>query len=170
MTQGTQSCSDNLEGEGRQQGWSRGFRMKGTHVYLWSIHTDVHQKPSESRGLRLLSHSTRSDSLRPHGLQPAMGILQARILEWVAIPSSRASSPGSNPRVWLWYSDSLILTGLFTNTPFHLLLNDHLLLIPLDSRPCWTSQEDFFFSPQEDILMLSSLPYWNLSPLICQEL
>ena len=153
MTQDTQSCSDNLEGEGRQQGRSRGFRMKGTHVYLWSIHTDVHQKPSES-----------------HGLQPAMGILQARILEWVAIPSSRASSPGSNPRVWLWYSDSLILTGLFTNTPFHLLLNDHLLLIPLDSRPCWTSQEDFFFPPQEDILMLSSLPYWNLSPLICQEL
>ena len=37
-----------------------------------------------------------SDCLRPHGLQPTRssvhGILQARILEWVAIPSSRGSS------------------------------------------------------------------------------
>ena len=30
-----------------------------------------------------------SDSLRPHGLH---GILQARILEWVAVPFSRGSS------------------------------------------------------------------------------
>ena len=40
-----------------------------------------------------------SDSLRPHGLQPPgssiHGIFQARIPEWVAIPSSRgSSSPG----------------------------------------------------------------------------
>ena len=36
------------------------------------------------------------DSVRPHGLYPAgssvYGILQARILEWVAMPSSRGSS------------------------------------------------------------------------------
>jgi len=32
-----------------------------------------------------------SDSLRPHGLY-SHGILQARILEWVAFPFSRASS------------------------------------------------------------------------------
>jgi len=32
-----------------------------------------------------------SDSLRPHGLY-GHGILQARILEWVAFPFSRASS------------------------------------------------------------------------------
>ena len=25
----------------------RVFRMKGTHVYLWPIHTDVWQKPSQ---------------------------------------------------------------------------------------------------------------------------
>ena len=36
-----------------------------------------------------------TDSLRPHVAQQApqsMGILQARILEWVAMPSSRGSS------------------------------------------------------------------------------
>ena len=45
---------------------------------------------------RELGHSVVSDSLPPHGLQPARllvhGILQARILEWVAILCSRGSS------------------------------------------------------------------------------
>ena len=47
------------------------------------------------------SHSVVSDSLRPHGL--IHGILQARILKWVAVPFSRGSSQprdqtqGSNP-------------------------------------------------------------------------
>ena len=40
--------------------------------------------------------SIMSNSLRPHGLEPpgssVCGILQARILEWVAIPSSRGPS------------------------------------------------------------------------------
>ena len=44
----------------------------------------------------VLSHSVMSDSLQPHGLQPPVflwpDILQARILEWVAISSSRGSS------------------------------------------------------------------------------
>ena len=44
-----------------------------------------------------LSRSVMSDCLRPHGLQPtsllwSRGILQARILEWVAMPSSNVSS------------------------------------------------------------------------------
>ena len=43
-----------------------------------------------------LSHSVVSDSLWPHGLQSTrssvLGIFQARILEWVAISSSRGSS------------------------------------------------------------------------------
>ena len=43
------------------------------------------------------SRSVLPESLRPHGLQPARlsvhGILQARRLEWVAMPSSRGSSP-----------------------------------------------------------------------------
>ena len=44
----------------------------------------------------VLSRSVVSDSLRPHGVQAqaplSMRILQARILEWVAMPSSRGSS------------------------------------------------------------------------------
>ena len=41
----------------------------------------------------LVSPSVVPDSLRPHRLcQPGSSILQARILEWVAIPFSRGSS------------------------------------------------------------------------------
>ena len=40
--------------------------------------------------------SIMANSLRPYGLEPPMlsvhGILQARILEWVAVPSSRGPS------------------------------------------------------------------------------
>ena len=35
---------DNLEGRG---GEVEGFRREGTRVYLWPIHTDVWQKPSQ---------------------------------------------------------------------------------------------------------------------------
>ena len=47
--------------------------------------------------LCVLSHSVVSDSLWFHGLEPArflsvQGILQTRILEWMAMPSSRGSS------------------------------------------------------------------------------
>ena len=46
--------------------------------------------------IKSVSRSVVSDSLRPHGLSPpgssVHGILQARILEWVAIPFSRGSS------------------------------------------------------------------------------
>ena len=61
----------------------------------------------------VLGHSAVSDSLRPHGLQPTRlsvhGILQARILEWVAMPSSRGSS---QPRDWIQVSH--IVGGFFT--------------------------------------------------------
>ena len=44
----------------------------------------------------VLSRSVASNSTRPHGLQPAgspvHGILQARILEWVAMSSSKGPS------------------------------------------------------------------------------
>ena len=47
----------------------------------------------------LLSHSVVPDSLQPHGLSPpgssVHGILQARILEWVAMPD--LPSPGIEP-------------------------------------------------------------------------
>ena len=44
----------------------------------------------------MLGRLAVSDSLQPHGLQPtrpphSTGILQARILEWVALPSSKGS-------------------------------------------------------------------------------
>ena len=44
----------------------------------------------------MLGRLVVSDSLQPHGLQPtrpphSTGILQARILEWVALPSSKGS-------------------------------------------------------------------------------
>ena len=51
-----------------------------------------------------LSHSVMSDSSQPVGLSPAKLIcwtLQARILEWVAMPSSRESS---RPRDWTFVS------------------------------------------------------------------
>ena len=47
----------------------------------------------------MLSHSVVSDSATPWTVDPhalAVGILQARILEWVAMPSSEGSS---QPRV-----------------------------------------------------------------------
>ena len=50
---------------------------------------------------RSVSRSVMSDSLRPHGLyrpgSSVHGILQARILEWLAIPFTRESS---QPRHW----------------------------------------------------------------------
>ena len=51
-----------------------------------------------------------SDSLRPHGLLTVQGILQARILEWVAFPFSRGSSqPRDQTQV------SHIAGGFFTS-------------------------------------------------------
>ena len=58
-----------------------------------------------------------SDSLRPHGLylpgSSVHGILQARILEWVAVASSRESSqPRDQMRVSCRQADSLPLSCL----------------------------------------------------------
>ena len=53
--------------------------------------------------------SVESDSLRPHG--PSVhGILQARILEWVAFPLSSGSSQSRNQT-----GVSCIAGGFFTN-------------------------------------------------------
>ena len=53
-------------------------------------------------GSESVSHSVVSDSLRPYGLYVVHhGILQARILEWVAIPFSGESS---RPRDQTWVS------------------------------------------------------------------
>ena len=55
-----------------------------TRSWILSIFFCIHKYGSESR-------SVVSDSLQPHGLT-VHGILQARILEWVAFPFSRGSS------------------------------------------------------------------------------
>ena len=47
-----------------------------------------------------------SDSLQPHGTV-SMGILQARILQWVAMPSSRGSSQPRDQSLLLLQADSL---------------------------------------------------------------
>ena len=44
-----------------------------------------------SMSVNCISHSVMSDSLQPHGQPHVHGILQARILGWVAMPSSRGS-------------------------------------------------------------------------------
>ena len=53
-------------------------------IWLWFICKNQGDKWSEN-------HSVMSDSLWPHGLY-SHGILQAKILEWVAFPFSRGSS------------------------------------------------------------------------------
>ena len=56
------------------------------------------EKAAWSHYLCLLSHLALSDSLQAHGLfasppgSSVQEILQAKILEWVAMPSSRGSS------------------------------------------------------------------------------
>ena len=53
-------------------------------------------------GNESVSHSVMSDSVWPHGLEPpgssVRGILQASILEWVAISFSRVK-PGESSQV-----------------------------------------------------------------------
>ena len=58
------------------------------------------------------SHSFKSDSLGPHGLEPTRfrihGFLQAWILDWVAFPSpGYLPDPGNNPRSSASQADSL---------------------------------------------------------------
>ena len=78
----------------------------------------VHLKLSQHCLLKtdyfLLNHSVVSDSCNPMVCSPpgssVHGIFQARILEWVAMPSARGSSP---PRDWTWVS--CIAGKFFTN-------------------------------------------------------
>ena len=57
----------------------------------------------------MFSRSVVSDFLHPHELSPTMGILQARVLEWIAMPSSMGSSQlGDRTQV------SRIGSGFFT--------------------------------------------------------
>ena len=64
----------------------------------------------------MLSCSILSNSLQPHGLQHAgssvHGIFQARILEWISISYSMASTQGLDPHLLCWKVDSLPLSHL----------------------------------------------------------
>ena len=59
-----------------------------------------------------ISYSVMSDSLRPHGLYPTRllcpWILQARILEWVAMTSRDLPDPGMEPWSPTLQADSLV--------------------------------------------------------------
>ena len=46
------------------------------------------------------------DYLRAHGLYTVCGILQARILEWIAFPFSRGSSQPRSPALHVDFSPS----------------------------------------------------------------
>ena len=69
--------------------------LKDVYIYVYSNLIDNSSlKPSVTSGSESDSHSVVSNSLWPHGLyalpgSSVQGILQARILEWVAIPFSR---------------------------------------------------------------------------------
>ena len=87
--------------------WKWNVKVKSlSHVQLlktpWTVDTRATWK-AQGRG-ESESRSVVSDSLRPHG------ILQARILEWVAFPFSRGSSQPRNPT-----GVSYIADRFFTN-------------------------------------------------------
>ena len=71
-------------------GYSHEVSKSGTWLSDWEhTHLNRHGSEKSENG----SRSFMSDSLWPHGLNtPRHEILQARILEWVALPFSRASS------------------------------------------------------------------------------
>ena len=104
---------DNPEGWGGE-GDRREVQDGGTHVHLWLIHVDVWQKtPRYCKIISLQLKQIKSESevaqscptlcnhvnCSPPG-SSVHGILQARILEWVAISFSRGSSqPGDQTQV-----------------------------------------------------------------------
>ena len=86
-----------------------GHKLLEDKCHLWGI---------------VCASSVMSDSLRPRGLQPfrflCPQVLQARILGWVAMPSSRGSS---QPRDWTCISCiSCIVGEFFTTEPLGKLL------------------------------------------------
>ena len=91
-----------LQGDGELARWALpGSRAQPACCPSGTITTE-NEDPAPD--MLLFSHSVLSNSLQPHGLSPpgssVRGIPQARILEWVAMPSSRGSSrPGDGTQV-----------------------------------------------------------------------
>ena len=80
------------------------------------VHLSKNIPISSPHSLLVLSHSVMSNSLRPHGHNPlgysVHGILQARILEWIAIFLLQGIflSQESNPHLLHWQAYSLPLS------------------------------------------------------------
>ena len=87
--------------------WTRVSCIAGGFFTNWAIRAalSLNMKWSESE-----SYSVTSDSLRPFATLCDHGILQARILEWLAYPFSRGSSPPRN-----WTRVFCIAGGFFTS-------------------------------------------------------
>ena len=71
--------------------------LKQMDAQLFRMYSDLNPILTIPTNYYVLSHSVVSDSLQPHGLGAcqaslSMGILQARLLEWVAMPSSWGST------------------------------------------------------------------------------
>ena len=83
---------DNLEGQGREGGWRRGSGGRG-HMYAYGQFMLLYGKNHHVLAHSIQSRLTLCDPMdrSPPGFS-VHGILQARILEWVAMPSSRGSS------------------------------------------------------------------------------
>ena len=64
------------------------LRRKFHIVMLWSISLLINHGAGEKK----VKVAQLCPTLQPHGLYTVHGILQARILEWVAFPFSRGSS------------------------------------------------------------------------------
>ena len=98
----------------------RSLGMEGMTIilvdYLLQIHISVCVLVVRARMCVCSLASAVSSSLRSCGYRPpgssVHGILQARILEWVAMPSSQGIFPtqGTNPHLLLWHLDSLPLS------------------------------------------------------------
>jgi len=72
-----------------------GFRMEGTYVYLWSVHVDVWQIPSQYCKVVKVKVAQSCPTLCNPMDYTVNGILQARILERAAFLFSRGSSQPS---------------------------------------------------------------------------
>ena len=81
---------------GMELGMGGRFKREGPYVYLWLIHVDVWQKPTQYCKAVVLSHFSCFRPCNPMDCRlpgsSVHGILQARILEWVAISFSRGPS------------------------------------------------------------------------------
>ena len=123
-----------------RHGWPRSIELQ-SQTWLKQLGTQTHtHSPVFGYYGGVLGHEVMSDSRDPMGCSPpgfcVHGILQARILEWVAISFSRGSSwPRNQTQV------SCIADGLFTNwiirEPYIWVIWDGVFVSLRKSRKLW---------------------------------